>query len=196
MTSDALDLVALAQYGTRRQATWATKSMLTALEARFHAVVGQLDASERAAQQAQEHFTRAPSLPKSPHIWPSSTKPNCPPPGIARQIAAKHDSATNHTHRAEQSLQLLGRTLELRPAHRVRSTAFGHLGIARTHLAVGELAGAHQETRRALDLFATLGSKRVSDRLGELHDEAAPYATAPEAAALREEIRDAVTATA
>lgn len=32
---DALDLVALAQYGARHQATWATKSMLAALDARF-----------------------------------------------------------------------------------------------------------------------------------------------------------------
>ncbi|MER7046483.1 tetratricopeptide repeat protein [Streptomyces jumonjinensis] len=193
---DALDLVALAQYGARRQATWATRSMLTALDARFQAIVGQLDASERAAGQAEEHFARATLANEPPHMAFFDEAELSATLGVAHQIAAKHDTAISRTRRAERSLQLLGRALELRPAHRVRSTAFDHLGIARTHLAVGELAGAYQETRRALDLFATIGSTRVSDRLGELHDEAAPYASSQQAAALREEIKEAVTAAA
>ncbi|MGV9316693.1 hypothetical protein ACWDR0_31600 [Streptomyces sp. NPDC003691] len=158
--------------------------------------MGRLDASEHAAGQAEEHFARATLTEEPPHMTFFDEAELSATLGVAHQIAAKHDTTASRTRRAEQSLQLLGRALELRPAHRVRSTAFDHLGIARTHLAVGELTGAYQETRKALDLFATIGSTRVSDRLGELHHEAAPYATDPDAAALREEIREAVAASA
>ncbi|MET9932318.1 MULTISPECIES: hypothetical protein [unclassified Streptomyces] len=89
---------------------------------------------------------------------------------------------------------MLDSALELRPEYRVRSKAFDHPGLARTHLAVGEVAGARQETQTPLDLFGVIGSTRVGDRLGELHDEAAPYASTPEAAELRDQIRTVVTA--
>ncbi|MFJ9855614.1 hypothetical protein [Streptomyces sp. NPDC101150] len=114
--------------------------------------------------------------------------------GIAYQIATKHDAGPHRTRRAEKSLHLLDRALTLRPDHRVRSKAFDHLGLARTHLTVGEVGGAHQETQTALALFGAIGSKRVGDRLAELHDEAAPYAAVPEGAQLREQIQHAVTA--
>lgn len=117
----------------------------------------------------------------------------CATLGVAHQIAAKHLSGPDRDTRAERSLTQLGRALALRPEHRVRSKAFDHLGRARTHLVVGEVAGAQEETGTALDFFAQVGSVRVGDRLLELHAEAAPYATTEEGRALRERIGFSVT---
>ncbi|MGW2410189.1 transcriptional regulator [Streptomyces sp. NPDC001739] len=193
---EALDLVSLAQYGARRQATPATRSMLAALEARFQAILGQVEDSARAAGQAEELFADVHPDEEPDHMAFFDEAELAATIGIAYQIATKHDTGRGRTQRAETSLGLLGRALNLRPEHRVRSKAFDHLGLARTHLTVGEVAGAHQETQTALALFGAIGSKRVGDRLAELHDEAEPYATVPEAAELRDQIRSAVTTAA
>ncbi|MDG4536831.1 transcriptional regulator [Streptomyces sp. AV19] len=191
---DALDLVCLAQYGARRHTTPAARSMLAALEARFHAILGQTRESERAAGTAEEQFA-AVSLGDEPaHMAWFDEAELCATIGVAHQIAAKHDGGSARVRKAEKSLHLLGRALELRPAHRVRSKAFDHLGLARTHLVTGEVSGAHQQAQTALALFGAIGSTRVGDRLAELHDEAAPYTPAPEAVELREQIQDAVAA--
>ncbi|WP_261958344.1 transcriptional regulator [Streptomyces nigrescens] len=193
---EALDLVCLAQYGARRQATPATRSMLAALEARFQAILGQVEDSARAAGQAEELFTAVRPDEEPDHMAFFDEAELTATLGIAYQIATKHDTSRARAQRAEKSLHMLNQALTLRPEHRVRSKAFDHLGLARTHLTVGEVSGAHQETQTALALFGAIGSKRVGDRLAELHDEAEPYATVAEAAELREQIRSAVRAAA
>ncbi|MFF4282868.1 transcriptional regulator [Streptomyces kronopolitis] len=189
---DALDLVSLAQYGARREATCATRSMLSSLQARFHAILGQVEESERAAGLAEELFTQIVPGDEPEHMAFFDEAELSATLGVAHQIAAKHERDTRRARRAEKSLTLLGRALALRPAHRVRSKAFDALALARTHLTVGEVTGAHRETQAALELFGTIGSKRVSDRLAELHDEAEPYVSTPEASDLRERIQSAI----
>ncbi|WP_256961844.1 transcriptional regulator [Streptomyces sp. NRRL B-24572] len=189
---EALDLVSLAQYGARRHATPATRSMLSALESRFHAILGQVNESERAAGAAEELFAAVDPRQEPAHMAFFDEAELSATIGIAHQISAKNDYSPGRARRAERSLQLLGRALELRPEHRVRSKAFDHLGLARTHLTVGEVTGAREETQTALALFEVVGSARVGDRLAELHDEAEPYASAPEAAELREQIMTVV----
>ncbi|AXG79042.1 transcriptional regulator [Streptomyces paludis] len=193
---DALDLVALAQYGGHRQISPATKSMLAALEARFHAILGHLDDSERAAGQAEELFTLINPDDEPPHMTFFDAAELSATIGIAHQIAARKSPEPHRNRRADKSLNLLGHALSLRPEHRVRSKAFDHLGLARTHLAVGEISGAHQETQMALTLFGTISSKRVADRLTELHDEAAEFSKVSEAADLRNQIAEAVARSA
>ncbi|MER8199028.1 transcriptional regulator [Streptomyces microflavus] len=189
---DALDLIALAQYGARRRLTPASLSMLASLEARFHAILGNLDDSERAADQAQEAFTRIDPA-GEPQYMAFFDKPElCATLGVAHQIAAKKSPTTHRTRRAEKSLGLITQALQHRPEHRVRSKAFDHLGLARTHVAVGEIDGAHAETLRALELFGTIHSRRVADRLVELHDEAEPFAGGRVGADLRHLIAAAV----
>ncbi|MEV3951016.1 transcriptional regulator [Streptomyces halstedii] len=172
---DALDLVALAQYGARRRLTPASTSMLNALEARFHAILGNLDDSERAADHAQDAFTRIDPVEEPQYMQFFDEPELCATLGVAHQIAAKNSSGTHRTRRAEKSVGLITQALTHRPEHRVRSKAFDHLGLARTHIAVGEIDGAHEETRSALELFGVIKSRRVADRLVELHDEAEPF---------------------
>jgi hypothetical protein len=189
---DALDLVALAQYGARRHLTPATVSVLASLEARFHAILGNLDDSERAADRAQDAFTRITPSEEPAHLAFFDAAELSATLGIAHQIAAKNSTDTARTRRTEKSFLLIHQALEHRPEHRVRSKAFDHLGLARTHLTVGETDGALLETKRALALFGTIASQRVADRLVELHDEAEPFADGQTGGELRQLIAAAV----
>ncbi|MFF2852827.1 transcriptional regulator [Streptomyces sp. NPDC058001] len=190
---DALDLVALAQYWARRQISPATSSMLASLEARFHAILGNLDDSERAAGQAEEIFDRIDPADEPAHMAFFDAAELSATIGVAHQIAAKKSHGSHRARRAEKSLSLLGHALSLRPEHRVRSKAFDHLGFARTHLTVGEIDGAREETDTALTLFGSISSKRVADRLAELHDEAEPFIGNPAIAHMRSSIGHAVS---
>ncbi|MFE4535804.1 transcriptional regulator [Streptomyces scopuliridis] len=193
---DALDLVALAQYGARRQISPATSSMLASLEARFHAILGNLDESERAAGQAEEIFDRINPAEEPVHMAFFDAAELSATVGVAHQIAANKSQGTHRTRRAEKSLSLMGHALSLRPEHRVRSKAFDHLGLARTHLAIGEVDGAQEETDTALELFGAISSKRVADRLIELHDEAEPFVSNSAIADMRSRIEHAVSGSA
>ncbi|MFD9792099.1 transcriptional regulator [Streptomyces sp. NPDC059070] len=193
--TDALDLVALAQYGARHHASPATKSMLASLESRFHAILGNLDESERAAGHAEEAFLRIAIEDEPAHMAFFDKAELSATIGVAHQIAAKNSEGARRTRCAEKSLTMLGTALSLRPDHRVRSKAFDHLGLARTHLAVGEVEGAQQETETALILFGAINSNRVADRLVELHDEATQFAHTSAARDLRQRIEESVTVT-
>ncbi|MFJ8478462.1 transcriptional regulator [Kitasatospora sp. NPDC094011] len=192
---DALDLLALAQYGSRHQAGPATKALLAGLESRFRAIDGHLTESDAASAAAETAFER---------IGPGDDVPDylrwfdraelCATLGIAHQIAARQSSGNERYRRAERSTEMITEAMGLRPAGRVRSTAFDHVGLVRTHLAVGELDGATEHTRTALTLLSTLTSARVGDRLSELRDETTPFAGQSPIRELREEI-DTVLAT-
>ena len=58
---DALELIHLAQYGSRDTATATTQSMLHALEARAYANMGQADKCHRAVRMAEDTFADSPS---------------------------------------------------------------------------------------------------------------------------------------
>ncbi|MEV0262998.1 transcriptional regulator [Streptomyces sp. NPDC050617] len=192
---DALELVALAQYGARRHAGPGTRAILAALHSRFSAMRGDLEESQRAAGEAEDAFTRIRPDDEPPHTAFFDEAELCATLGVAHQIAAKHASGPHRTQRADQSLTLLNNALRLRPAGRVRSRAFDHIGLARTHLAVGELAGACQEATTALTIAEGLHSTRIADRLSELHEETEPHAASGDICALRERLEDAVPTT-
>ncbi|WP_244967327.1 transcriptional regulator [Streptomyces cacaoi] len=186
---DALDLVGLAQYGARRSLSPAAASMLAGLEARFHAILGNLPSADHAARTAEDLFDRVTPEEEPAHTAFFDRAELSATLGVAHQIAAKHaETGTATSRHADESLRLLTTALDSRPEHRQRSKAFDHLGMARTHLVVAEVDGARAETITALDLFSRLGSPRVGDRLIELHADAAAYATDPTAADLRERI--------
>ncbi|MFJ8856181.1 transcriptional regulator [Streptomyces sp. NPDC102437] len=189
---DALALVDLAQYGARWRLSPAASSMLASLEARFQAILGNLTDSETAAGRAEDAFTGIVPGNEPAHMMFFDTAELSATIGVAHQIAARNSEGTGRARHAESGIRLIQQALDSRPAHRVRSKAFDHLALARTHLAVGEPEGARQETIHALDLFGTISSHRVGDRLTELHDEALPYANSAPAIVLRERIMHAL----
>jgi hypothetical protein len=188
---DALDLVALAQYGARRQLTPAGTSMLAALEARFQAILGRVRDSETAAGRALDAFEHVNPADEDPHMTFFDEAELRATLGMAHQIAAKHlDQGTARTRHVRLSADLVEAALAARPEHRQRSRAFDHLGLARTHLAGGEVEGAAEETMLCLQMLGTVRSRRVTDRLGELYAEAEPVAETAAGQELRERIHD------
>ncbi|MEV5879375.1 transcriptional regulator [Streptomyces sp. NPDC052101] len=191
---DALDLVALAQYGARRHLSPATTSMLAALEARFQAILGHTSDSEAAAGRALDAYERVQPGAEEPHMAFFDLPELRATLGMAHQIAAKHVDGAARVRHVRQSTELVLSALADRPEHRQRSKAFDHLGLARTYVAGGEIEGAVQETAQCLQMLGSVQSRRVSDRLGELHAEAEPYAGTHAGTELREQIRTVLTA--
>ncbi|MFF3505515.1 transcriptional regulator [Streptomyces sp. NPDC003247] len=185
---DALDLVALAQYGARRRLSPAATSMLAALEARFQAIMGRVADSDAAAGRAIDAFECVDQGNEDPHMAFFDLPELQATLGMAHQIAAKHVDGAARTRHVRRSADLVTVALAGRPEHRKRSTAFDHLGLARTHLAGGAVDGAAEETTRCLHLLGTVQSRRVADRLVELHDEAEPFADTAPGRHLREQI--------
>ncbi|MGW7386760.1 transcriptional regulator [Streptomyces sp. NPDC054794] len=190
---DALDLVALAQYGARRHLTPAAASMLAALEARFQAILGHTRDGEAAAGRALDAYERVGPGAEEPHLAFFDLPELQATLGMAHQIAAKHVDGNARARHVRRSTDLVVAALADRPEHRQRSKAFDHLGLARTYLAGGEVEGAAQETGRCLEMLGTVQSLRVSDRLGELYREAEPYAGTAAGRELREQIHDQLT---
>ncbi|WP_435872051.1 transcriptional regulator [Kitasatospora griseola] len=192
---DALDLLALAQYGSRHQAGPATKALLAGLEARFRGIDGHLPESDAAAAVAEAAFERIGDYDSVPDYlrWFDRSE-LCATLGIAHQIAARQSSGDERLRRAERATAMLTEAMSLRPPGRRRSTAFDRIGLARTHLAIGELDGAAEQARTALSLLTTLTSARVGDRLTELREEMTPFAAHPPIRDLREEIDTALAA--
>ncbi|MGW5331427.1 transcriptional regulator [Streptomyces bauhiniae] len=192
---DALDLVALAQYGGRRRLTPAATSMLYALEARFQAIIGRVSDSEAAAGRALDMYERVETGSEDPHMDFFDLPELHATLGMAHQIAANHLQSTARTSHVRRSRDLVSAALAARPQYRQRSMAFDHLGLARTHLAGGDVDGAAEETSRCLEMLGSVQSRRVTDRLGELYKEAEPFAATAVGRGLREQIHEAVLAT-
>ncbi|MFJ8158367.1 transcriptional regulator [Streptomyces sp. NPDC094468] len=188
---DALDLVALAQYGARRDLTPTGTSMLAALEARFLAILGRISDSDAAAGRALDAFEHV-QPDEDPHLSFFDLPELQATLGMAHQIAAKHLDGAARTRQVQRSTTLVEAALAGRPDHRRRSAAFDHLGLARTHLAGGEVDGAAEETARCLEALSTIQSQRVADRLVELHREADPFADTAPGRELREQISQLV----
>ncbi|MFF4146661.1 transcriptional regulator [Streptomyces sp. NPDC001698] len=189
---DALELVSLAQYGARRQMTPATASMLAALEARFQAILGRPADSDAAAGRAESAFEQVDQGGEPAHMAFFDLAELNATVGMAHQIAAKHLDGKARATRVRRSEALVLAALASRPEHRQRSKAFDHLGLARTHLVGGEVEGAAVETARCLHLLGSVQSRRVGDRFGELHQEAAPFAGTRPGRELREQIHDSL----
>ncbi|MGH3379433.1 MAG: hypothetical protein ACRDP6_32340 [Actinoallomurus sp.] len=193
---DALDLLALAQYGSRHEAAPATKAALAALESRFRAIDGHLAESDAAAGAALDAYERDNPTDDIPDWMRWFDRAElCATLGVAHQIAARQSTGPERFRRAERSTALINEALSLRPPDRVRSSAFDRIGLARTHIVAGELEGACQETRTAITMYDDLSSVRMADRIAELDAELAPHADESSIRDLREEITAALTAT-
>ncbi len=161
--ADALELVQLAQYGARNDATATTRAMLHALEARYLAATGQISEFDRAAGLAQDSYARADPGTDPAWIQFFDTSEFYATIGICHQIAA-----ASRPRNADTAAVMIENAISSRPAGRVRSRAFDHIGLARTRLIQGEYEGASTATETALGLLGELSSSRVTDRLREL----------------------------
>lgn len=186
--ADALELVRLAQYGARNDATATTRAMLCALEARYLAVTGQMREFDRAVGLAEDSFGHAD--PGSDPDWAQffDASEFYATIGVCHQIAA----ASRPEH-AGTAADMIARAIGSRPAGRVRSRAFDHIGLARTRLLQGECEGAATAADTALGLLGELSSSRVADRLRELLTDTEPHAGNRSIGELRDRLTTALS---
>ncbi|MDT0269349.1 hypothetical protein RM844_23980 [Streptomyces sp. DSM 44915] len=169
---DALELVHLAQYGSREQATPRTQALLYALEARSYASLGQPPKCHRAVRLAEEAFADAGPDDADPG-WLGffSRAELCAENAHSyRDLAYVAGRSPTYVSRARPLMEeaVRGFAAECEPdpnSGHQRSYALNLIGMATVHLLAREPEACVRMTERALDLASRLRSERVSNRL-------------------------------
>ncbi|MEW2633218.1 hypothetical protein AB0903_16560 [Streptomyces sp. NPDC048389] len=172
---DALELVHLAQYGSRDCATARTQAMLYAMEARAYANMGQPSKCRRAVRMAEDTFTDV-GLDGEPE-----------PDWIRFFSEAELHGENSHSYRdlayvagrsptyASLAEPVMERAVELfgRDHEHQRSYALNLVGMATVHLLKREPEQATEFAGRALTVARRVRSERVNTRLRKTVDTAA-----------------------
>lgn len=172
---DALELIHLAQYGSRDCATPRTQAMLYAMEARAYANIGQPSKCKRAVRMAEDTFADA-GLDHEPE-----------PDWIRFFSEAELNGENAHSYRdlayvagrsptyASLSEPVMERAVELfgRDDEHQRSYALNLIGMATVHLLKREPEQSVVLAEKALGVAKRVRSERVNTRLRKTVDTAA-----------------------
>jgi hypothetical protein len=167
---DALELVHLAQYGSRDTAGATTQAMLHAIEARAYANMGQVTKCHRAVRMAEDTF--------------AESRPDEDPGWIAFFNEAELNAENAHSYRdlayvagrsptyASLARPVMERAVELFSADEVhqRAYALNLVGMATVHLLEREPEQAARMTGQAIDIARKLRSERVNTRIRKTID--------------------------
>jgi hypothetical protein len=169
---DALELVHLAQYGSREGATARTQAMLSAMEARAYANMGQPGKCRRAVRMAEESFEDVGAGDRDPD-WIrffSEAELNAEIAHSYRDLAYSSGRSPTYASMARPAMERAVELFELESAqthgggHR-RSYALNLLGMASVHLLQKEPQDGAVRTGEAFDVAKRLRSERVNNRL-------------------------------
>lgn len=193
---DALELVHLAQYGSRGAATARTRSMLYAMEARAYASLGQPARCHRAVRAAQETFGEIEAGEPEPDWIGFFTEAelNAENAHSYRDLAYVAGRSPRYVSTArplmERAVELFARECAAYPASgRRRSYALNLIGMATVHLLAGEAEEGAAHASQAVDLARQLRSERVSNRLRKTSASAVrDFDGVPEVAELAERV--------
>ncbi|GGW98997.1 transcriptional repressor NsdA [Streptomyces chryseus] len=172
---DALELIHLAQYGSRDCATPRTQAMLYAMEARAYANIGQPSKCKRAVRMAEDTFSDA-GLDGEPE-----------PDWIRFFSEAELNGENAHSYRdlayvagrsptyASLSEPVMERAVELfgKDEEHQRSYALNLIGMATVHLLKREPEQSVVLAEKALGVARRVRSERVNTRLRKTVDTAA-----------------------
>ncbi|HEX3782091.1 MAG TPA: helix-turn-helix domain-containing protein [Pseudonocardiaceae bacterium] len=185
---DGLEIVQLAQFGTRRIAAPRLRAMLATREAWAYAQRGQVQAFHRAVGLAQDHFTEIAKT--EPRQWVD----NFDQAELHGVIGARfRDLALHDPAQARHAQDHIGRALELRAPSRVRNRVFDLIGLARAALIARDLEQASALINQALPLAHRWADGRVGVKLADFHREAERFATVPAVRDARDAIHDLIT---
>jgi hypothetical protein len=178
---DALEMVQLAQYGTRKLPPGRIKAVLAA---RCLAITSDISGFHRAAGAAADGLIAA-SPDGDPEWvqWFDAAEYHATI-GIACMLAARHQPSLVRT-----AVTMTTQAIPLRPAERSRSRAFDYIGLARAHLLAGDLDAADSAAATAIDLAGGIASTRLADRMAELDAELSALGSDPAALQVRDRLR-------
>ncbi|MGW0702604.1 transcriptional repressor NsdA [Streptomyces sp. NPDC002867] len=182
---DALELIHLAQYGSRDCATARTQAMLYAMEARAYANMGQPSKCKRAVRMAEDTFADVGLDDEPEPDWIrffSEAELNGENAHSFRDLA--YVAGRSPTY-ASLSEPVMRRAVELfgRDAEHQRSYALNLIGMATVHLLKKEPEQATALADQALGIARKVRSERVNNRLRKTVDTAArDFGDVPEVA--------------
>ncbi|MFI6880718.1 hypothetical protein ACIBL6_45450 [Streptomyces sp. NPDC050400] len=171
---DALELIHLAQYGSRDCASPRTQSMLYAMEARAYANMGQPGKCKRAVRMAEETFTDADDWDDPDPDWIrffSEAELHGENSHSFRDLAYVAGRSPTYASMAEP---LMRRAVELfgKDAEHQRSYALNLIGMATVHLLQKEPEQATTLAVDALGIARKVRSERVNTRIRKTVDTA------------------------
>ncbi len=187
--ADGLEVVQLAQYGTRRSANPRLRAMLATREGWAYAQRGEVRAFHRIVGLAQDHFAEI--------VVPDSCRwvGNFDAAEMHGVIGARfRDLARHDPRQARHAQDHIERALRLRDPGRLRNRAFDLIGLARVHLITRDLERAAALIYEALPLTQNWMSGRVGIKLGDFHRESSRFVSVPVVRDVRDAIRGVMTA--
>ncbi|MBV7697996.1 hypothetical protein [Streptomyces sp. TRM70350] len=172
---DALELIHLAQYGSRDCASPRTQSMLYAMEARAYANMGQPGKCKRAVRMAEDTFTDADDWDEPDPDWIrffSEAELYAENSHSFRDLAYVAGRSPAYASMAEP---LMRRAVELfaQDTEHQRSYALNLIGMATVHLLQREPEQSAVFADRAMTVAKNVRSERVNTRIRKTVDTAA-----------------------
>lgn len=196
---EGLELIQLAQYGTRKSAGPALRSLLATREAWAYAQRGEVQPFHRAVGLAEDHFTEVRSTEvRSTEVGSREADSWVVGFDLAELygvIGARYrDLAKHDTRAALKAQEYICRALDLRDPSRRRNRAFDLIGLARTHLVASEPDRACELIEQALPLAQKWAPGRVGAKLLDFSRESEAFATVRAVRQTREVVRDLIEA--
>jgi transcriptional regulator with XRE-family HTH domain len=181
---DALELVRLAQEGTRGVDVPRVRAMLHTREAWAFSAMGRTAAFHRATAQAQEALADA--TPDSDPYWIRYFD-EAELAGVTggRLLDMARNAPQAHAEAAAEEIQ---QAITTRASDARRSHALDWIGLAECSYLLGDIAAAAEQTHHAVDAAALTQSSRVRSQLGDLY----PYTVGRSASAPVREARDRI----
>ncbi|NNJ06843.1 hypothetical protein HHX38_22315 [Streptomyces sp. PKU-MA01144] len=184
---DALELIHLAQYGSRECATPRTQAMLYAMEARAYANMGQPSKTKRAVRMAEDTFADALETREPEPDWIrffSEAELNGENAHSYRDLAYVAGRSPMYASLAEPVMERAVDLFSEDDEHQ-RSYALNLVGMATVHLLKREPEQSTRLAEQALHIARRVRSERVNTRLRKTVDTAArDFGDVPEVAHL------------
>jgi hypothetical protein len=175
--ADALELIRLAEDGTRGRAPGALCAMLRTREAWAYAKLGRVQAFRRATGEAEEALAGADRTGDPYWIrYFDEAELAGVTGGRLLDLAQEHRDKPAYAREAEA---LIGRALTLRRPESMRSFSLDQAGLAQTYFLQRELEQAVSVGHKAIDLAGQTQSDRVRVQLAELYQLAVPHQREP-----------------
>jgi hypothetical protein len=188
-SSDALELIRIAQTTASGTATPTVLALLYTREAWGYASQGRLSAFRRAAERAEDALADANH--RDDPYWISYFNTAELSGTIGGRLL---ELSQRQAALAKEASTYIERAIVARGTGHLRSTALDYLGLAEARLIQGDLDEAARVGHRAIDVVEQTLSDRVRIKLAELHQHMASHHKETPIASLRDRIRSIVAA--
>lgn len=186
---DALELIHLAQYGSRDSSTATTQAMLHAVEARAYATLGQVSKCHRAVRMAEDCFDER--RPGEDPAWISffnEAELNAENAHSYRDLAYAAGRSSTYASLAHPVMEKAVRLFSADTVHQ-RAYALNLVGMATVHLLQRDAEQTAALTVQAVSVARGVRSERVNTRIRTTADAALrAFGQVAEVVALRERL--------